>query len=188
MARLVSPLIAAFALCALASLSPQTALAQAQAPAQSTDAPEEPLKQIALTDAIVQAYITAEAEVDPLLAKLPQNDDAAVDPKLVATLDAAVKKHNFASFDDFQDVGANIGQVMDGIDPATKKYVGADVLLKRQIAALQADTKMAAADKKQELAELSEALKAAEPLKNPGNADVVLKYYDQLDDSEPKQK
>ena len=106
----------------------------------------------------------------------------------MAALDAAAKKHAFASFDDFQDVGANIGLVMDGIDPDTKKYVGAEAMLKKQIAEVQADAKTPAADKKQALAELNDALKSVEPLKNAGNADLVLKYYDKLSAAQPQDK
>jgi hypothetical protein len=36
-------------------------------------------------------------------------------------------------------------------------------------------------EKKQALADLQEALKSAEPVKFPGNVDLVKKYYDQLD-------
>ena len=146
------------------------------------------MKQMALTDAQVQAYLAAEAEIQPLLAKLPQSESGQVDPKAMAALDAAAKKHAFASFDDFQDVGANIGLVMDGIDPDTKKYVGAEAMLKKQIAEVQADAKMPAADKKQALAELNDALKSVEPLKNAGNADLVLKYYDKLSAAQPQDK
>ena len=77
---------------------------------------------------------------------------------------------------------------MDGVDPQTKKYVGADVMLKKQIAEVQADAKMPAADKKQALAELNEALKSIDPVKNAGNIDLVLKYYDKLAAAEPQQK
>jgi hypothetical protein len=183
MARVAPSLAAALALCCFAPLpvllAPHIALAQAQ-PAN------EPIKQMALTDAQVQAYLAAETAMEPLLAKMPQDDASPIDPKLLAALDAAAKKNGFASIDEFQDVGANIDLVMDGVDPATKKYVGADVLLKQEIASTQADAKLAPADKKQALAELNEALKSVEPLQNAGNADLVLKYYDKLAASDPQ--
>ncbi len=188
MPSLVRPFAAALALCCLAPLpllfAPDAALAQAQPAA----APEEPMKQIALTEAQIQAYIAAAADIEPVLEKVQQNDSGELDPKIVARLDAAAKKHQFASFEDYQDVAANIGLVMDGIDPETKKYVGADVMLKKQIAELQADAKMPVADKKQALAELNEALKSIDPVKNAGNIDLVLKYYDKLAAAEPQQK
>lgn len=185
MARFVRPLAAAFALCCLAPLpsplAPAAAFAQAQEPAS------EPMKQIALTDAQIQAYIAAAADLGPLLEKAPQNDSGQIDPKFMGQLDDAAKKHQFASFEDFQDVAANIGLVMDGVDPQTKKYLGADAMLKKQIAEVQADAKMPAADKKQALAELNEALKSVEPVKNAGNIDIVLKNYDKLAAAAPSQ-
>jgi len=188
MARLVRPLAAALALCCLAPaptlLAPDAAVAQNQPAA----APDEPMKQIALTEAQIQAYVAAAADIEPMLDKLPQNDSGQLDAKVLTQLDAAAKKHQFASFEDYQDVAANIGLVMDGIDPQTKKYVGADVMLKTQIAEVQADAKMPAADKKQALSELNEALKSIDPVKNAGNIDLVIKYYDKLAAAEPQQK
>ncbi len=188
MASLVRPLAAALALSCLAPLPlllvPDAALAQNQ----PAGAPDEPMKQIALTEAQIQSYIAAAADIEPVLDKVPQSDSGQPDAKVLTQLDAAAKKHQFASFEDYQDVAANIGMVMDGVDPQTKKYVGADVMLKKQIAEVQADAKMPAADKKQALAELNEALKSAEPVKNAGNIDLVIKSYDKLAAAEPQQK
>jgi hypothetical protein len=188
MVRLVRPLAVALALACLTSAPPLFAPDAALAQNQPAAAPDEPMKQIPLTEAQIQAYIAAAAEIEPMLDKAPQSDSTQLDPKLFAQLDAAAKKHQFSTFEDYQDVAANIGLVVDGIDPQTKKYVGADVMLKKQIAEVQAEAKMAAADKKQALAELNEALKSIEPVKNAGNVDLVLKYYDQLAAAEPQPK
>jgi hypothetical protein len=188
MASFVRPLAAAFALCCLAPLPPLLAPDAAMAQNQPAGAPDEPMKQIALTEAQIQSYIAAAADIEPVLDKIPQSDSGQPDAKTMTQLDAAAKKHQFASFEDYQDVAANIGLVMDGIDPQTKKYVGADVMLKKQIAEVQADKTMPAADKKQALAELNEALKSIDPVKNAGNIDLVLKSYDKLAAAEPQQK
>jgi phage gp36-like protein len=189
MANLVRPLAAALALICLAPLppllAPNAALAQSQPPA---GAPDEQVKQIALTDAQIQSYLAAAMEIEPILDKAPQSDSDQLDPKMLAQLETAAKKHQFASFADYQEVAANIGLVLDGIDPQTKKYVGADVVLKKQIAQVQADAKMPAADKKQALAELNDALKSIDPVKNAGNIDLVVKNYDKLAAAEPQQK
>ena len=188
MVRLVRPLAAVFALCCLAASPALLALNAAPAQSQPAGAPDQPMKQIALTEAQIQAYIAAAAEIEPALDKAQQSDSDQPDPKLLAQLDGVAKKHQFASFEDYQDVAANIGLVMDGIDPQAKKYVGADVMLKKQIAEVQADAKMPAADKKQALAELNAALKSVEPVKNAGNIDLVLKDYDKLAAAEPQPK
>ena len=67
------------------------------------------------------------------------------------------------------------------ISGATKQYVGAEAVLKAQIAAVQADKKMPAKDKKAALADLNEALKSPPPaIENKANIDLVGKYYDKL--------
>jgi hypothetical protein len=94
------------------------------------------------------------------------------------------KKNGFASYDEYNNVVDNISIVLAGFDPATKKYVGTEALIKTQIAQVQADKKMPAKDKKQALADLDEALKSpAPPIENKGNIDLVAKYYDKLADA-----
>jgi transcriptional regulator of aromatic amino acid metabolism len=75
----------------------------------------------------------------------------------------------------------NIMLVLGGFDPKTKQYVGTEAVIKQQIAAVQADKKMPAKDKKAALDDLNDALKAPPPaIENKGNIDVVAKYYDKL--------
>jgi hypothetical protein len=75
----------------------------------------------------------------------------------------------------------NISLVLAGFDPATKTYIGAEAVLKRQVAAVQTDTKMPAKEKKQALADMDAALKTPSPvIENKGNIDLVGKYYDKL--------
>jgi hypothetical protein len=74
--------------------------------------------------------------------------------------------------------------VLGGFDPATKKYVGTEAVIKAQIAQVQADKKMPAKDKKEALADLNDALKSPAPvIENKGNIDLVTKYYDKLADA-----
>ena len=77
-----------------------------------------------------------------------------------------------------------MGLVLGGFDPATKKYVGTETVVKAQIAQVQADKKMPAKDKKAALADLNDALKSPQPaIENKGNIDLVAKYYDRLADA-----
>jgi len=76
--------------------------------------------------------------------------------------------------------------VLAGFDPQTKKYVGDEIVLKKEIAETQADKKMSPADKKEELTQLNEALKSVKPLQFPGNVAVVTKYYDKLAEAMPQ--
>ena len=146
---------------------------------QPADAQDEAVKQVPLTEAQIQAYLAAQAEIGPIVAK-QQSQAEASGPKVMAQLDAIAKKYKFASYDDYDLIEQNIGLVVDGVDPQSKTYVGADIVLKKQIAEVQADKAMPAADKKQALAEMNEALKTIQPVKIPANIELVIKYYDKL--------
>jgi hypothetical protein len=159
---------------------------QAKAPAakqQAAPPPQAaPMKQIALTEQQIEGVLTASKEIDAITDKIPQN--AKPDPKVDAQLDALAKKNGFASYAEYNDVTDNIGMVLAGFDPATKQYVGAEAVLKAQIAAVQADKKMPAKNKKQALDEMNAALKTPAPvIENKGNIDLVAKYYDKLADA-----
>ena len=100
---------------------------------------------------------------------------------LVGQLDGVAKKNGFAGYDDYNNVVDNISLVLGGFDPATKKYVGTEAVIKAQIAQVQADKKMPAKDKKEALDELNEALTTPAPqVENKANIDLVGKYYDKL--------
>jgi len=171
---------------ALTALSHSSALAQAKqapanqmAPAQAAPAQAPQIKQIALTDKQVEAALAATKEMDPITEKIPEN--AKPDAKITAQLEGIAKKSGFASYDEYSNVVDNISLVLGGFDPATKKYVGSDAVIKAQIAQVQADKKMSAKDKKEALADLNEALKYPAPaIENKGNIDLVTKYYDKL--------
>ena len=169
----------------MAVLSTDSALAQAKggqmAPAQAAPPMSQPpaVKQIALTDKQVEGVIAASKDMDALSEKMP--DNGKPDPKLMAQFDATAKKYGFASYDEYNTVVDNIGLVMSGVDPATKKYVGSAAVIKAQVAQVQADKKMSAKDKKEALDDLNQALKAPEPtIENKGNIDIVIKNYDKL--------
>jgi hypothetical protein len=154
----------------------QSAPAQA-APPPAAEAPA--LKQIALTEKQIEGVIAASKDVDAIADKIP--DNAKPDPKIDAQFDAVAKKNGFASYDEYNTVVDNISLVLGGFDPATKKFVGAEAVLKAQLAEVQADKKMSAKDKKEALADLNEALKSPPPaIENKGNIDLVAKYYDKL--------
>jgi hypothetical protein len=192
MRQIVRPLAAVLGLAAMmALLSSSAVFAQAkqapkQAPApavkqQAAPPPQAapPMKQIALTEKQIEGVLAASKEMDAVTDKIPEN--AKPDPKVDAQLDAVAKKNGFASYAEYNDVTDNISMVMGGFDPATKQYVGPEAVLKAQIAAVQADKKMPAKDKKAALAEMNEALKTPAPaIENKGNIDLVAKYYDKL--------
>jgi hypothetical protein len=191
MREFVRPAVAALSVACLAGamaiVSTGGALAQGKqappnqmAPAQAAPPAQQPaLKQMALTDKQIEGVLAAAKDMDAITAKLP--DNAKPDPKITAQLEGVAKKNGFASYDEYNNVLENISIVLAGFDPATKKYVGTETVIKAQIAQVQADKKMSAKDKKEALADLNDALKSqAPPIENKGNIDLVAKYYDNL--------
>jgi hypothetical protein len=193
MREFVRPIAAAVSIAclaaAMANASSGGALAQAKkqaapekmAPAQAAPPQEAAVKQMALTEKQIEGVLSAAKDMDPITEKLPESGKP--DPKIIAQLEDVAKKNGFASYDEYNDVVDNISLVLGGFDPATKKYVGSDAVVKAQIAQVQADKKMSAKDKKEALADLNDALKSpAPPIENKGNIDLVTKYYDKLAD------
>src|ERR1700759_3898481 len=186
MREFIRPVAAALSIACLAAsiaaISSTDALAQAKqqmAPAQAAPQQPPPVKQMALTDKQIQGVLAASKDMDAITAKMPQNGQP--DAKMMAQMNAVAKKNGFASADEYNDVTDNIGIVMQGIDPATKKYVGPEAVCKAQIAQIQGDKKMSAKDKKEALDDLNESLKNPAPaVQNKGNIDLVIKYYDKL--------
>ena len=190
MREFVRPVTAALSIVCLAAamavISADSALAQAKPAPSGQMAPAQnappPLKQLALTDKQIEGVLAAQPEMDKITDKIPENSKP--DPKVDAQLDAIAKKNGFANIDDYDTVVGNISMVIGGIDPATKKYVGTEAVLKAQIAEVQADKKMSPKDKKEALADLNDALKNPGPaIQNKGNIDLVAKYYDKLADA-----
>lgn len=191
MREIVRPLASVVSVACLAlsisAVSSSAVLAQAKmAPAPKQQAAPPPaadqapaLKQIALTDKQIDQLLAGQKEIDAITDKIP--DNAKPDPKIDAQLDAAAKKAGFASYDGYNTVADNVSLVLGGFDPATKKYVGPETVMKAQLAQIQADKKMSPKDKKEALADINEALKSPPPaVENKGNIDLVGKYYDKL--------
>jgi hypothetical protein len=184
MREFIRPAAIALSIASLAAsitvLSTGGALAQAKqemAPPSGAQAPA--LKQMPLSEKQIDGVLAAQKEMNAITDKLPQ--DAKPDPKVLAQLDGIAKKNGFSGSDDYNNVLDNISLVLSGIDPATKKYIGSEAVIKAQIAQVQADKKMSAKDKKDALADLNQALKAPEPaVENKGNIDLVVKNYDKL--------
>ena len=151
--------------------------------AQEATSPDENLKQIALTDAQIESFIGAQKEIVPIIAKAPKGHQP--DPKVMEQLEEVVKKYKFANYAEFLDVAENVGLVMSGIDPDTKKYVGPDAVIKKHIAFIDSEN-LAANDKKRQLEELQSKLKSPpEPVKFPANIDLVVKNYDKINAAMP---
>jgi hypothetical protein len=160
--------------------------ASAQTPdAKSPDA----LAQMQLSEAQIQQYLEAQPDLDALMKDTPQPEaDAAPDPKFEAKIEEVAKKHKFANYGEFDAVAGNIALVLEGVDEKTKKYIGAEAALKKQIAAVKANANISADDKKSEIAELTSELGSIVPIKFKANIELVLKYYDKLAEGQDEQQ
>jgi len=152
------------AVLALASFHPGAATAQE-------------VKQIKLTEKQIQGFMGAYKD----MAKLYDGADLdKPDPKAEAQADAIAKRNGFASLADYDIVSTNITMIMSGIDLRTKKFTEPPERIKKDIAAIKADKSVSEAEKKEDLAQLEEALKTAKPIQFKENIALVLKYFDKL--------
>ncbi len=156
---------------AVAPAAPPPAAAQQQVPE---------LKQMALTDKQIEGVLAAQKELDAITDKIPEGQADKPDPKVQAQLDTVAKKYGFANYDNYSDVVDNISLVLSGIDPKTKAFTQPPEALKKQIAAIQADTKMPAKDKKAALDDMNEAVKNTPNVQFPDNVALVTKNYEKL--------
>jgi hypothetical protein len=139
------------------------------------------VKQIKLTDKHIEGFIAAQKDMAAITEKMQGTASDKPDPKVQAELESVSKKHGFADFNEYDDVAANISMVMAGIDPQTKAFTEPKIAIQKEIDEVKGDNSIPEKEKKQMLDELSEALKAAQPVANPGNIDLVKKYYDKID-------
>lgn len=169
--------IAASTLLAIAGPAAPSAFAQAPSAVPET-------KQVTLTQAQIDGVIKTQPTIQAVEAKLPPGGDDKPNPKVEAQLDAAVKKNGFKDLGDYSDVNSTIGIVLAGIDPETKTYVGPDMVLKKQMAQVEADKTMPPKEKKEALDELKAAMGSASGTKpSAANIDLVTKNFDKLNDS-----
>ena len=141
-------------------------------------AAQAPPRQVDLTEKQVQGFIAAQKPMTDATEKI-QGD--ASDPKLQEALEAVAKKLGFKDLAEYDEVAATISMVMAGIDPETKQFTQADDAIRQQITDIAADKSLPADERKQALDELNEALKQAQPIRNPANIELVKKYYDKIE-------
>ena len=138
------------------------------------------VKQIPLTAKHVEGFIAAQKDMATVAEKMQGNSDKP-DPKVQAELEAISKKHGFASFQEYDDVAANISMVMAGIDPQSRAFTEPKVAIQKEIDEVKGDTTIPEKEKKQMLEELAEALKSAQPIQHPANIELVKKYWEKID-------
>lgn len=134
--------------------------------AEPAGAQQTTTKQIKLTAKQVEGFIAAQKKM------------AAA--KGESEFESIAKANGFAGLEEHDDVEINILLVMDGLDPKTKAFTEPPIQLKRRIEEIKVDKSIPDDEKKKALAELTDALKKAQPIQFPGNIELVKKYYDQI--------
>jgi len=157
--------ITAFAIVALVYVA---GLASAQAP----------VKQIKLSEKQIEGFIAAHKDMAEAFDKTStEKSDTAAQ----AQLDSIAKKFGFKDHNDYDEVATNIAMVMFGIDPQTKAFTDPPTLAKRELDDAIADKSLPEKERKQLVEELTEQLKAVQPIMHPSNIDLVKKYYDKIE-------
>ena len=155
-------------------------VAVALAPLSGVAVAQGAVKQIPLNDKHIEGFINAQKDMAQVAEKMQGNSDKP-DPKVQAELEAISKKHGFASFQEYDDVAANISMVMAGIDPQSRAFTEPKVAIQKEIDEVKGDTTIPEKEKKQMLEELAEALKTAQPIQYKENIELVKKYWEKID-------
>ena len=153
----------------------------------SLPASAQEYKQLELTDKHVTSFIAAQKDFQPLATKLAEGSEKP-DEALTKELEAIAQKNGFASFAEFEDVGANITVVLDGLDRKTGAYTDPVEKMKKELEEIKADSTIPADDKKLAVDDLNEEIKASVPLKFKGNIDVVKARLKEIEELIPEEQ
>ncbi len=161
--------LAAVAVCMMLALSagPPGAIAQE-------------INQIKLTEKQVRGFIDAQKDLTAIASELQAAGDKP-DAKLQGKLEEIAKKNSFASFNELDDVAANISLVMAGLDPQSGEFSDPVEMLKKEMDEIKADNSIPEKDKTQMLEELADALKSTPPLKHSENIALVKKHREAIE-------
>lgn len=146
----------------------------------ASDQISEPIYQIKLSEAQVKKFIAAQPDLARVSEKL-EDGVGEIDAAMEKELEAIAKKHGFKGLMELDDVTANIMLVMTGLDPDTGEFTEPAQALKKEIAAVKADDSLPAAEKKERLEYLKEALSAIRPLKYKQNVAVVKAHRAEIE-------
>jgi len=164
----------------LKSLALALGLSAGVACAGAVGATAQEFKQIELNDKMVTSFIAAQKDFAPLASKLIEGGDSP-DAALTKELEDISKKHGFASFAEFEDVGANITLILDGLDRASGTFTDPIEKMKKELEDIKADDSIPAEDKKLAVDDLTQEIAASQPLQHKGNIDVVKKHIAEIE-------
>lgn len=144
-----------------------------------TGAGAQEFKQIQLTDKHIASFLEAQKDFAPLAGKLLEGGDKP-DEALLVQLEEIAKKHGFQSFAEYEDVGANITIVLDGLDRKTGSYNDPVEKMKKELEEIKGDDTIPAEDKKLAIDDLTQEIASAQPLQFKDNIDVVKRHSEEI--------
>lgn len=149
------------------------------AAALSLGAAAQEFKQIELTDAHIKNFLEAQADFAPLAGKLLEGGDKP-DEALLAQLEEIAKKHGFKNFAEYEDVGANITIVLDGLDRKSGVYSDPVEKMKKELEEIKSDTTIPEEDRKLAIEDLTQEIATAQPLQYRENIEVVKRHVAEI--------
>lgn len=144
------------------------------------------IKQMQLSDKQIEAFIAAQKDFAPLASKLLEGGEKP-DDSLTGQLEGVAKKHGFASFAEYEDVGANISIVLEGLDRKSGTYTDPVDKMKKELEDIKADSSIPDEDKKLAIDDLNQEIAAAQPLQFKDNIEVVKKHREAIEKLIPEE-
>jgi hypothetical protein len=141
---------------------------------------DEPINQLKLTEAQVKSFISAQPDLATVAPKLQEAGDN-IEPTLQTELDGIAKKHGFSSFEELDDVAANISIVMAGLDSKSGEFTEPVEALKKELSDVTADASIPDADKKQLIEELNEAISTTPRIEHIENVELVKAHRAEIE-------
>ena len=154
--------------------------------ATGSGARAQEIKQMQLSDKQIDSFIAAQKDFAPLASKLLEGGEKPSDA-LLAELEGVAKKHGFQSFAEYEEVGANISIVLEGLDRKSGTYTDPIEKMKKELEDIKGDTTIPEEDKKLAIDDLNQEIAAAQPLKFKDNVDVVKKHRDAIEKLIPEE-
>ena len=138
---------------------------------------------IQLNDKNVEGFIAAQKDMSAVAEKMLGTAFLnQADAKYRKEREMIAKRYGFADFAEYKAVANSISWVMTSMDSKTKEYVDPQTAIKQEIENIRTDKTIANREKKELLAELDTALRAAvASIQFPGNIELVKKYYENID-------
>lgn len=144
------------------------------------------IKQLQLTDKQIESFIAAQKDFAPLASKLLEGGEKP-DESLTSELEVVAKKHGFQSFTEYEDVGANISIVLEGLDRKSGVYTDPVDKMKKELEDIEADSSIPEEDKKLAIDDLKQEIAAAQPLQFKENIEVVKKHRESIEKLIPEE-